>query len=395
MVVSGDTDALRLRLRLDYAAPGLMSVQDVVIKSGPQAWKTAALLTFGNKDSGEVSHRTLRVQTWTRAAGEGFDFKHKADLRWSCDDGEIITLSALLTTSMPAAGTYTLVEDGSPAAAVAKLVAGDAADAADAVAELLTLPAVRAALAASGAAVAGAALITAQRQRAALARLEALALDPNTTEGGLQNALTGEWWLFGGRFLGEHRRRQFTSLDQLDIPLLRADGSLHIVELKRAHIPKLLVEHRSHFVPGIDVHLAVGQTMNYLRALDEEWLQIRHNFGVDVRRATATVVVGHPEHCLHSEEEVAQTLRTYNSHLARVEVITYAELIAGATAALAATESDPGPASARSTSQAAASRVYAIAPDPVGEPWADSNLWNDDADPWSSATATWDDEPPF
>jgi arginine utilization protein RocB len=46
------------------------------------------------------------------------------------------------------------------------------------------------------------------------------------------------------------------------------------------------------------------------------------------------VVIGHPTFSEYTEEEVAQTLRAYNAHLARIEVITYAELIAGARAAL-------------------------------------------------------------
>lgn len=390
-----EEDELQLRLRQDYSAPGLIEVQSVVVKSGPQAWKTAAVLTFGDKSTGVVSNRTLRVQTWKRGVG-GFGFEYKPDFRWSCDDDEIKRLSALLTTELPAAGTYTLVDEASTAAAIARLAAGDAEEAADAVVQLLTSPSVRNALAVSGAAVAGAALVTAQRQRAALDRLRAAVLHPATTEHGLQKVLTGEWWLFGGRFLGEHQRRQFTSLDQLDIPLLRADGSLHIVELKRANIPKLIIPHRNHLVPGEDVHLAVGQAMNYLRALDEQAAQIRQDIGVDVRRATATVVVGHPDHCsFGDDEEVAQTLRTYNSHLARIEVVSYAELLAGAVAALAAGENNVTQEFQAVAVADDATGADELVPDPAGEGWPDILYEDSSSDPWSSAAASWSDEAPF
>jgi hypothetical protein len=393
-VVTGEEEELQLRLRQDYNAPGLIEVQSVVVKCGPKAWKTAAVLTFGDKSTGVVRNRTLRVQTWKRGVA-GFGFEYKPDFRWSCDDDEIKRLAALLTTELPAPGTYTLVDEASAAAAIARLTAGDADAAAAAVVELLSLPSVRDALAASGAAVAGAALVTAQRQRAALDRLKAAVLDPGTTEHDLQKVLTGEWWLFGGRFLGEHQRRQFTSLDQLDIPLLRADGSLHIVELKRAFIPKLIVRHRNHAVPGEDVHLAVGQAMNYLRALDEQAAQIRQDVGVDVRRATATVVVGHPEHSSYGDdEEVAQTLRTYNSHLARIEVISYAELLAGAEAALAVGESDVVQ-ELRSISSEEPPAFDVVTPDPAGEPWPEVSDWNSPGDPWVTGTVSWGDEPPF
>jgi len=116
--VTTEEDELQLRLRQDYSAPGLIEVQSVVVKSGPQAWKTAAVLTFGDKSTGVVSNRTLRVQTWKRGVG-GFGFEYKPDFRWSCDDDEIKRLSALLITELPAAGTYTLVDEASTAEQVA------------------------------------------------------------------------------------------------------------------------------------------------------------------------------------------------------------------------------------------------------------------------------------
>jgi hypothetical protein len=226
--VTGEEE-LRLRLQQDYAAPGLLEIQDVVVKAGPRAWKTAALLTFGDKDTGAISRRILRIQTWKRGP-EGYGFEGgRSEYRWSCEDHEINRLSALLTTQLPAAGTYTLIPEASTSATIARLITGDAAGAAEAVAQLLALPAVRAALATSGAAVAGAALVTAQRQHAALDHLRTAVLHPATTESALQSALTGEWWLFGGRFIGQHHRRQFTSLDQLDIPLSCLSGSLRCV----------------------------------------------------------------------------------------------------------------------------------------------------------------------
>jgi len=382
-----DEEQLNLQLRQDYDAPGLLEVQSTVIKAGPQAWKTAALLTFGDKATGEVKRRTLRVQTWRRE-GSGYGFENKSNYRWSCDDEEVTQLLALLSTHLPSPGSYTLLDEASASAVLARLVAGDASDAADAVVELLELPAVRDALAASGAAVAGAALVNAQRQRTVLERLRTAIMDPDMTEHGLNKALSGEWWLFGGRFVGEHERRKFTSLDQLDIPLLRADGSLHIVELKRANIPKLVLRHRNHLVPGEDVHLAVGQAMNYLRALDEQAAQIRQDLGVNVRRSSATVVVGHPDYCKFTDQQVAETLRTFNSHLARIEVISYAELLTGATAALSASELD----------DVSEAHESLLAPGPIATltvEQGDVDAWAESSDPWTSAAASWGDEPPF
>ena len=182
---------------------------------------------------------------------------------------------------------------------------------------------------------AGAALRTVV-QRAELSQvidgLQILVDDPTTTEPDLQKLLEKHWWIFGGRFVDEAHRRSLTVLDQLDIPLIQADGSLHVIELKQAAIKKLVAPHRNHHVVGQDINTAVGQAANYLLSLDEKRAQILTDFGVDVRRARATVVIGHPRHCHGIDDAVVrETVRNFNSHLTRIEVLTYEDLLAGAT----------------------------------------------------------------
>lgn len=53
-----------------------------------------------------------------------------------------------------------------------------------------------------------------------------------------------------------------------------------------------------------------------------------NEFGIDTRRARATVVVGYPD--LQQDPtavEIHATLRIVNSHLGRIEVITYQQLL--------------------------------------------------------------------
>jgi len=85
----------------------------------------------------------------------------------------------------------------------------------------------------------------------------------------VQRLIGDAYWIFGGRYVGVAARRNLMSLDQHDIPLFEADGTLHIVELKGPNIPKLVSTHRNHWIVGDDVHEAVGQAMNYVRAFDE------------------------------------------------------------------------------------------------------------------------------
>lgn len=95
---------------------------------------------------------------------------------------------------------------------------------------------------------------------------------------------------------------------------------------------------------GPPVHEAVSQSANYLRSTDENVPAIQYNFGIDARRISATVVIGHIDYNTEEMTETAfyQTIRTYNSHLSRIEVITYDQPISSALNALEMAGSDVG-----------------------------------------------------
>jgi Domain of unknown function (DUF4263) len=171
-------------------------------------------------------------------------------------------------------------------------------------------------------------------RRSQLRRARRIIEHPYSSERQIQNVLSGSWWLFGGEYVGESLRRRITTGLELDIPLIRPDGVLHIVELKRASVA-VVRRHRGETILTAAVHEAVGQVMNYLRLLDERRDAILADFQIDTRRARATVVIGHPGLQNEVEEAViGEALRTYNSHLARIEVITYKQLLDGAERAL-------------------------------------------------------------
>jgi hypothetical protein len=180
-------------------------------------------------------------------------------------------------------------------------------------------------------------LIEHERHIAAIDELERLALDPETNEAAFQKLLQENPWIFGGRFFRVADRREFATLDQLDVPLINTDGSLHIAELKTANIPALYKVYRNHIIMGNDVHEAVSQTENYLHTLDAEAYTIEGKFKIDVHRSFGTVVVGHINHVRGEldSDECNRALRIYNSHLSRVRVMTYDQLIASARNALA------------------------------------------------------------
>lgn len=134
-----------------------------------------------------------------------------------------------------------------------------------------------------------------KRRSESLAQIRTMIEDPSTTERDLQTALERQSWIFGGRYLDTRVQRRLVPGDEMDIPLIRADGSLHVVELKQAMGVRAIVKpHRGSWVPTAEVHDAVAQTMNYLVGLDENRERIRAEFGIDTRRASALVLIGHP-----------------------------------------------------------------------------------------------------
>lgn len=109
-------------------------------------------------------------------------------------------------------------------------------------AELVQAPA----RSADGLAAAESAVLAQRREM--VARLREMAEDPDTTETDMQREMGDSYWLFGGRYVGVADRRDLAPHDQHDIPLLGADGTLQIVELKGPHIPKLVRRHRNHLI---------------------------------------------------------------------------------------------------------------------------------------------------
>jgi hypothetical protein len=172
------------------------------------------------------------------------------------------------------------------------------------------------------------------RHRAAIKELDDLVATAGTTEPKLQRLLDKEWWVFGGRYVKKLDRRHFNALDEVDFMLVRADGGAHVIELKRADVAKVVVPHRNHFSVGADVNLAVNQAMNYLTEMDRQQDYLSNTFDIDCHRVHATVIIGHPDHNNVDgvdAEVFHQTIRSFNSHLSRVEVISYADLVASAS----------------------------------------------------------------
>ncbi|MEV6875951.1 Shedu anti-phage system protein SduA domain-containing protein [Amycolatopsis sp. NPDC051128] len=285
------------------------------------------------------------VNSWTpRPDGSGFDLRPGAS-QWACENAAIGELHRFLSARFgppePRAGHDAPLTEVIRKVRSGEADAGQLAQLAEALAEA---PNAAEAPAAHGALQVLLDGIQTAKQRDVIAALSEAVRNPAATENEFQRILGESWWMFGGKYIEKAKRRSLTALTQVAVPLIRADGALHVVELKRACVPDLVVKHREFFVVGPEVNKAVGQTLNYLREFDEQRDVIKNRLGIECRRAFATVVIGHPAHVpdAAARDQVAETLRTYNAHLSRVEVITYADLIQGAEKALELAPSEPG-----------------------------------------------------
>lgn len=395
------TTQLRVQVNEKYLSEDrVISVRVLNVHQGPQKWKTASLLSIGDPDTGEVKKQEFRVQTWARkplGEGPGYDFEQD-QYHWHCEgEEEIDAIRRFLNGEFETEGRYVLVREDSDLTTILEALGTESIDL-EALGKLIELagdnPDAVTALAASPGARLVAEAVELERRRQDLAELKRIVEDENSTErDDIHPQLCKMGWIFGGRYVGEARRKELVAGDRMDIPLLRPDGSLHVVELKGARIPGLVEQYRGTqdrqevagvleevpLVVGPDVNRAVGQVINYLTRLDEQRDHILTRTKVDVRRASSTVLIGHPEFVpKHSREEIDGTLRIYNSHLGRVEVRHYAELIESAEQALRITEeidgiTGPEPeAATRETEE---------------DPWDTTDPWSSPpsvSDPWAT-----------
>jgi len=323
--------------------PGHLGSRGAMLRTGPQVAKIVTISDYGDAATGAVSKRELRVRTVPRhPRGPGYDFDNPTR-SWSCENDELERLLAFLHSDVSDKGRYRVIDTSSPAAALIELLSSEDLDVeaiVEALAQTNDLGNVLAALARSPAGLSAAATAVIDSRRKLIAQVRELIADPGATESNLQPLIQRAHWLFGGKFVGVADRRSLTQLDQYDIPLLTADGTLHVVELKGPWIPALVRLYRNHWIVGTAVHEATSQAMSYIRTLDEQGLGLQATYaelgeGYKLRRVRATVVIGSAQHVQGAtREQIELALRTYNGHLSRVEVITYDELLDAAERAL-------------------------------------------------------------
>lgn len=74
--------------------------------------------------------------------------------------------------------------------------------------------------------------------------------------------------------------------------------------------------------PGIELSKAIGQVINYLEALDSDRHRIRSTDEEDTNKIRAKLIIGRDR-----DRNQMDALRNLNSHIYRIEILTYDQLI--------------------------------------------------------------------
>jgi hypothetical protein len=317
------------------ATSNILLSQQTVIKSGPQTWKTANLLHIGPRETGEIKHRTLNLEAYRWRAGLGYDFDNP-EAKWYCKDDEIEKLCTFLDcfNDATAPGEHAvlkvdknsreLVEATLEAAKHGKFTASDLRDLLSALVEnpnaLTFLPQ----LGATDYGRIVAAALRAGHQAEALKKLQQI-IAAEGVEQDFQELFTKNWWMLGSRYIRLIPRREWTNEETLDLLLQSVDGYFDIIELKRSNT-RLFIQDHNILIPSNEVNRAVNQAAHYISEIESSRDNLVRRYGLDLYKLKAKVLIGY----LNTEDsdikQKREALRRYNSHLHRIEVITFDQI---------------------------------------------------------------------
>lgn len=147
----------------------------------------------------------------------------------------------------------------------------------------------------------------------------------NSPEGPIQNLLKSNPWLFGSEYSELLARRTWTRDNRLDFMLRRTvDNYLEIIEIKTPFADPLLKYDQSHdsYAPGSDLSRALGQVIRYIEEVERDRDSILAKDSYDTLKVRARIIIGRD-----GEPEMMAALRNLNSHLHRIEVLTFDQLL--------------------------------------------------------------------
>jgi hypothetical protein len=146
-----------------------------------------------------------------------------------------------------------------------------------------------------------------------------------SSEAKIQKLLEANPWMFGSEYSELLERRKWTRDENLDFMLRRSsDGFLEIIEIKTPSSDKLFVHDKSHdcYYPSAKLSNVIGQVIKYIENIDRDRDSIKSKDNYDPLKIRAKIIFGRDD-----SGECQDALRLLNSHLHRVEIITFDQLM--------------------------------------------------------------------
>lgn len=326
--------------RTKTSDPHVQEVYQATLKDGPQAYRFAYIFKIVNPKTGELHHYSLRIDNWKRTKRRGWEEQPERSVTLEQDEFEKLVdfIPSIVAGSLIGDDQDYIVVRGHEFTKVKDLIRilpkleteaklefirevlqGVASDAVDPSTLLRSLGKNDRSILHEIAAAAN--LVT---YREAFKELESLIEDSDAGENQFQRLLEDNPWMFGSEYSELLERRTWTRDEQQDFMLRRTvDGYLEIAEIKTPDVDPLFNWDSSHraFYPSAGLAKVVGQTIKYLEQVDRNRDGIVAHDDVDVLKIRARVIIGRDK-----DEAQKAALRNLNSHLHRVEVITFDQL---------------------------------------------------------------------
>jgi len=161
--------------------------------------------------------------------------------------------------------------------------------------------------------------------KAAFNELERLIQIADPSESTYQDHLQKHPWIFGSEYSELLDRRKWTRDDNLDFMLRRTvDNYLEIVEIKTPATMPLFNYDKSHdsYYASAKLSQVLGQVNRYIEEVERHRDTIIAKDRIDPLKIRARIIIGKD-----GDESQQATLRTMNSHLHRVEILTFDQLL--------------------------------------------------------------------
>lgn len=323
--------------------PNIGEVYSTVLKEGPYSSKIAVLFEILDPKSRARHHYSLKLETLNHTKKNGWEVKPERSFLLEGEKPDEISvliqfLNAITGEHLPEeAGRYVILKEGefrSFGDLVALLQGVDSTEKAEFLKQVLKelrqedldTRELASALASSDAPVLRKIAIASKlaAYRKAYGDLLRLIQDDATSEQELQQLLEKNPWMFGSEYSELLDRRRWSRDDEHDFMLRRtSDGYLEVVEIKTPFVDPLFRHDRGRdtYYPSARLSQALGQVMRYIDEVDRARNSIIAKDHEDPLKIRARLILGRD-----GDEGHQAALRMLNSHLVRIEVLTFDQL---------------------------------------------------------------------